>query len=96
MFLNLPENHGIVFALVNYSIGLIALALLIRMFISWMRVDEQRFAFTRFLAKLTDPFITPFRRLIPPVGFFDFSFLLGGFVLITLLILLTQALPDGW
>jgi len=90
------ENHGIIFTLVNYGIGLIALALLVRMFVSWARVDEQRFAFTRFLAKLTDPFITPFRRLIPPMGFFDLSFIMGGFILITLLILLTQALPEGW
>lgn len=95
IFSNIPEGHGIIFGIVLYGIGIILLALIIRMLASLVRIDE-RYAFIRFLAKFTDPFIVPFRRLIPPIGIFDISFIISFFLLITLQILLTQALPIGW
>ena len=81
--------------LVTYGIGIIILAMLIRAFASWFRIDE-RFAFIRFLAHITDPFIAPVRRLVPPVGFIDLSFIITLFLLIILSELLLQALPGGW
>jgi YggT family protein len=95
MLLSIPPGHGAIFAIINYGIGILLLALIIRFIASWVRIDE-RYAFIRFLAKLTDPFITPYRRIVPRLGFIDFSFILGFFTLITLQILLTQALPLGW
>jgi YggT family protein len=81
--------------LVKYGIGIIILSMLIRAFASWFRIDE-RFAFIRFLAHITDPFISPIRRLVPPVGFLDLSFIVTLFLLIILSQLLTQSLPPGW
>ncbi len=81
--------------LVTYGIGIIILSMLIRAFASWFRIDE-RFAFIRFLARITDPFISPVRRLIPPLGFIDLSFIITLFLLIILHQLLQQALPSGW
>lgn len=75
----------------KYGISLILLAMFVRAIASWFRVDE-RFAFIRFLAYITDPFIVPVRRFVPPVGMFDMAFLLAAFLLITLQTLLLQAL----
>src|SRR5581483_6216173 len=85
---------GPVFAIIaTYGIDALIIAMLIRVFASWFQFDE-RFAFIRFLARLTDPFIVPIRRIVrPAAGLFDFSFLIAWFLLITIQVLLTQALP---
>jgi YggT family protein len=95
LFVSVPEGHGLIYGIILYGIGLLSLALLIRVFASWVRIDE-RYAFIRFLAKITDPFIAPYRRFVPRTNYLDFSFLLGFFTLFTLQILLLQALPLGW
>ena len=81
--------------IIYYGIGFIILAMIVRAFASWFRVDE-RFAIIRFLARITDPFIDPIRRIIPPIGMFDMAFIIAFFMLRTLQILLLQALPRGW
>ena len=82
--------------LITYGIGAIILAMLIRALASWVRIDE-RYAFIRFLARITDPFILPIRRIIrPAIGMFDLSFLVAWFMLQTIQFLLVQALPPGW
>jgi YggT family protein len=88
-------DHGIIYTIVQYGIGILLLALIIRAVASWFHIDE-RYAFIRFCAKLTDPFITPIRRIVPPIGMFDIAFILAFFLLITLQTLLLQALPPGW
>ena len=95
MLLSIPDGHGLIYGIIVYGIGILLLAMIIRMIASWVRVDE-RYAFIRVLAKITDPFITPIRRFVPPMGFLDVSFILAFFLLITLQILLAQALPLGW
>lgn len=86
---------GILFIIIQYGIGALLIAMLIRAVASWFRIDE-RYAFIRFLAKLTDPFIAPLRRFIPPMGMFDVSFIVAFVLLWTLQTLLLQALPPGW
>ncbi len=80
---------------IYYGIGFIILAMIVRAFASWFRLDE-RYAIIRFLARITDPFIEPIRRIIPPIGMFDMAFIIAFFMLRTLQILLLQALPRGW
>jgi YggT family protein len=83
----------IIIALALYGIDALIIAMLIRVFASWFQFDE-RFAFIRFLARLTDPFIVPIRRIVrPAAGMFDFSFLIAWFLLLTIQTLLLQALP---
>ncbi len=91
----IPADHGILYGIVKYGIGLLIIALLIRVFASWFGADE-RFAFIRFLARITDPFILPIRRIVRPVGVMDMSFLIAFFFLSTIEILLLQSLPTGW
>jgi len=81
--------------IIYYGIGFIILAMIVRAFASWFRLDE-RYAIIRFLALITDPFIEPVRRIIPPIGMFDMAFIIAFFMLRTLQILLLQALPRGW
>ena len=87
----LPIIHWLIF----YGIGFILLAMIVRAVASWFRIDE-RFAIIRFLARITDPFILPVRRIVPPMGMFDMAFLIAFFMLRVMQILLLQGLPDGW
>ena len=85
----------IAYWVIKYGIGFILLAMFVRAIASWFGLGD-RFAFIRFLARITDPFISPLRRIVKPVGMFDLAFLLSFFLLITLQMLLLQALPPGW
>ncbi len=81
--------------IIYYGIGFIILAMIVRAFASWFRLDE-RYAIIRFLARITDPFIEPIRRIVPPIGMFDMAFIIAFFMLRTLQVLLLQAVPRGW
>src|SRR5438132_11708856 len=78
--------------IIYYGIGFIILAMIVRAFASWFRIDE-RYAIIRFLARITDPLIDPVRRIVPPMGLFDMSFFIASSLLRTLQVLLLQRLP---
>lgn len=90
-----PLPIPILHLLVVYGIGIILFAIFARVIASWFRIDE-RFAIVRFLAYLTDPFLLPIRRFVPPVGFLDMSWIIATFMLQTVQILLLQSLPATW
>lgn len=89
--LPVPIFHWII----QYGISVLIFAIVIRVILSWFRIDERN-AFVRFLARLTDPFLDPIRRIVKPVAMFDMSFLISTFLLFTLMTLMLQALPEGW
>lgn len=95
MFVPSPLPVPIVSWIINTFIGCLIIAMIIRAFASWFRLDE-RFAFIRVLARLTDPFILPIRRVVGPVWLLDISFLIALFMLLILRTLLLQAIPYGW
>ena len=95
MFFGIPPGHGVIYGIILYSTGAIIIAMFVRAVASWFRMDE-RYAFIRFLARLTDPFIVPIRRIIRPVGMIDIAFFRGFFLVYTIQTLLLQALPSGW
>ena len=90
-----PLPIPILHFIVVYGIGIILFAIFARVIASWFRIDE-RFAIVRFLAYLTDPFLLPIRRFVPPVGFLDMSWIIATFMLQTVQILLLQSLPATW
>jgi YggT family protein len=90
--LALPLALAILRGIVDYGITALIIAIFIRVLASWINLDE-RVAFIRFLARITDPFIIPCRRLIGRVGILDLSYLVATFLLFTLKILLLQSLP---
>jgi uncharacterized protein YggT (Ycf19 family) len=82
--------------IISYGLGFLIVAMLIRVIASWFHIDES-FAFIRFLARITDPFIQPCRRVMGnSVGMIDLGFLVTWFLIVTLQILLLQSLPQGW
>ncbi|MBE3561471.1 MAG: YggT family protein [Ktedonobacteraceae bacterium] len=85
----------IITILVQWVIPILILAMFVRAIASWFGLDE-RVAFIRFLARLTDPFIKPFRRFLQPVWIFDVAFFAAFFSLIILRTLLAQALSLGF
>jgi YggT family protein len=57
-----------------------------RAVLSWfpVRPGTALSSITAILADLTEPVLTPLRRMIPPVGMFDLSFMVAFFVLFIL------------
>ncbi|MDQ3698082.1 MAG: YggT family protein [Gemmatimonadota bacterium] len=58
---------GILVLLVSWSIGLLQIALLVRVLSSWLRIGEYK-PWVRWAVVLTDPILRPLRRVIPPLG----------------------------
>ncbi|MCB1023583.1 MAG: YggT family protein [Acidobacteria bacterium] len=52
-------------------LGIYSLLIVVRIVLSW--VTSFGNPVLRFLLKITDPILEPFRRLIPPLGMFDIS-----------------------
>jgi YggT family protein len=69
--------------LVSWAFTILFVALLVRVVASWFGVAPYR-KWYRVAAALTDWLLVPIRRILPPVGLFDFSPLVAYFVLIIL------------
>ncbi|MBM3449521.1 MAG: YggT family protein [Armatimonadetes bacterium] len=61
--------------------ALYQLILLGRIILSWVPGIDRRHPAARFLIQITDPYLEPFRRVIPPVGGLDISPIIAFFVL---------------
>jgi YggT family protein len=71
-----------------YVLGQIyVLILVVRALLSWFpyREDSPLNPVRRLVFTLTEPVLAPFRRLIPPVGMFDLSFLVA-FIVVELIV----------
>ena len=53
---------------------------------------RQQWAISRVLAEITDPVIAPLRRVIPPIGMIDISFIVAILLIQVLQRLLIQAM----
>jgi YggT family protein len=62
--------------------NLYVLILIARAILSWfpLRPDSALIPIVRFLHTVTEPLLAPFRRIIPPAGMFDLSFLVAFIV----------------
>jgi YggT family protein len=60
------------YSLVAALFDLYNLLIIIRLLLSWVNPDPYA-AWVRFIYQVTEPFLEPFRRLLPPVGMVDFS-----------------------
>lgn len=68
--------------------------LLIRAILSWITRGQ---TYTDdILAQLTDPLVAPIRRLIPPLGFIDLSFIVIVFILMALNLIAYDAVGPVW
>ena len=67
-------------SLIDLLFGLYSLAIIARVFISWMRVDPYH-PIVQFLYQITEPVLAPLRNRIPPVGMVDISPMAALFLL---------------
>ncbi|WP_019412580.1 YggT family protein [Paenisporosarcina sp. TG20] len=58
--------------IIHKAIGLYSFLLIIYIFMSWVPSSRET-KIGRFLEKICEPFLEPFRRFIPPLGMIDIS-----------------------
>lgn len=66
-----PSIMRLVGYLLYGVLSVYSLLIIVRIILSWISSPDNRI--TRFLMKITDPVLEPFRKLIPPLGMFDLS-----------------------
>jgi len=74
-----------------WALQLVTFALIGRAILSWIDPGQQ-WSISRMLAQVTDPLIAPLRRVIPPFGMIDISFIVAILLIQVLERLLRQAL----
>lgn len=65
---------------VNAAVTIIVIAIIIRSFLSFTPLDPHH-PIARLLHQFTEPFLQPFRRIMPTVGMFDMSPMIAIIVL---------------
>jgi YggT family protein len=71
---------GIVISLLQELIGIYSWALIIYILMSWFPTARDN-AIGRFLARICEPYLEPFRRIIPSFGMMDISPIVAFIVL---------------
>lgn len=71
---------NLIFDLLDTAFVLYFYALIIYILMSWIPGSRES-SFGVFLANLCEPYLEPFRRLIPPLGMIDISPLIAIFIL---------------
>ncbi|MDC3412848.1 YggT family protein [Aquibacillus sp. 3ASR75-11] len=60
------------YVILDYAIMIYTYALIAYIFMSWFPGARES-SFGVFLAKISEPFLEPFRKIIPPLGMIDIS-----------------------
>ncbi|MEH7106843.1 MULTISPECIES: YggT family protein [Bacillaceae] len=71
---------GFVIALIKQIIGIYSWALIIYILMSWFP-NARDTSVGRFLARICEPYLEPFRKIIPPLGMIDISPIVAFLVL---------------
>ncbi|MGQ0766667.1 MAG: YggT family protein [Gemmatimonadota bacterium] len=74
---------GIAQLVISWVVGILQLALIVRVVSSWIRVSQWS-VWVRWAFVLTEPLIAPLRRVIPPLGMIDVTPLVAWVLLIVL------------
>jgi YggT family protein len=77
--------------LIIWALGIVQIALLLRVIASWLRLSEYRW-WLRWAVRLTDPILRPLRRVVPPLGMFDITPLVAYFLIWIVQMLVRTAL----
>jgi YggT family protein len=72
--------RGIYYLLVTWTIGILQLAVLLRVIASWLRLSEWK-PWIRWAVVITEPILRPLRRVVPPLGMLDVTPLVAYFAL---------------
>ena len=80
----LAASAGAIVAMIGYLLygllGLYSLLIFIRIIFSWGMVGYHN-RLMRFLINVTDPLLVPLRRIVPPLGMFDISPIVGFIII---------------
>lgn len=68
------------YTLLFYALEIYSFALIVFILMSWFPGARES-TFGSFLTKICEPYLEPFRRIIPPLGMIDISPIVGIFVL---------------
>jgi YggT family protein len=79
---------SILFLLIQV-LQILGLALFVRAILSWFDPGMQ-WGITRILADVTEPVLAPIRRVVPPIGMIDISFIVAIVLIMILQRLLAQ------
>lgn len=71
---------GLIFSLLGNAIVYYSYALIIYILMSWFP-NARETGIGQFLATICEPYLEPFRRIVPTIGMFDFSPIIAFFVL---------------
>ncbi|WP_175638840.1 YggT family protein [Metabacillus schmidteae] len=63
---------GTLFSIINTLITFYSYALIVYILLSWFPGARES-GFGQFLAKICEPYLEPFRKIIPPLGMIDIS-----------------------
>ncbi|PMC38358.1 hypothetical protein CJ195_07770 [Bacillus sp. UMB0899] len=63
---------GILFSIISTLITFYSYALIVYILLSWFPGARES-GFGQFLAKICEPYLEPFRKIIPPLGMIDIS-----------------------
>jgi YggT family protein len=80
-----------ILSILLWALQLLTIALVGRAILSWIDPGQQ-WGISRILAEITEPIIAPLRRVIPPFGMIDISFIVAILLIQVLERLLRQAL----
>ena len=59
-------------SIISSAISLYSILLIVYIFMSWVPSTKES-AIGRFLERIIEPYLEPFRRIIPPLGMIDIS-----------------------
>ncbi len=59
--------------LLYYIFNAYLLLIIVRLFMSWIPTIDWNTPFCKFIKEAADVYLTPFRKIIPPLGGLDFS-----------------------
>jgi len=76
-------SRGLYHLLVSWTIGILQIALIIRVLASWLRISEYK-AWIHWTVPLTEWLLRPLRSIIPPFGMMDVSPIVAYFLLMLL------------
>ncbi|MCZ8539458.1 YggT family protein [Psychrobacillus sp. FSL K6-2365] len=71
---------GLVLSLISWGVQIYTYALIAYILMSWVPSIQQS-GFGKFLGKICEPYLEPFRKIIPPLGMIDISPIVAIFVL---------------
>lgn len=73
-------GRGIVVLLIRWAIGLLQVALIVRVVSSWVRISPYA-RWVRWAFVLTEWLLAPLRRIIPPLGMIDITPIVAFFII---------------